>query len=231
LKLLECKMSENVELENNMTDDKTTVYIIRIDSLLKTLDTPQDYASIDATYLGTLSMVIALYGQNSAQHEFLLESRKTNQLVGSHGYEVHLSRLKEALIGCLQNTKQELEQGLIERLVSKVESEVIGDFVVLAKEQIDAGFKDVAAVLATAALEDVMKRKTKELELDVDDKSLDQVINALKSESFFEGAQKSVVSSYVQLRNAALHADWDKIKEPEVSSLIAFLESFLLEDF
>ena len=67
--------------------------------------------------------------------------------------------------------------------------------------------------------------------LNVQDKTLDTVINLLKAKGFLKGAQTSIVSSYVKLRNASMHADWDKIQESDVSSLIGFLEPFLLEHF
>jgi len=41
--------------------------------------------------------------------------------------------------------------------------------------------KDVAAVLACAALEDALKRVAIKNELDVDDKDMSEVINALKA--------------------------------------------------
>jgi hypothetical protein len=76
-----------------------------------------------------------------------------------------------------------------------------------------------------------LKRKAEELGLDVADKSLEDVINALKSKSFFRGAQTKIITSFVRLRNCAMHAEWKKIQETDVSSLIGFLEPFLLEHF
>ena len=101
----------------------------------------------------------------------------------------------------------------------------------LAKAELKEGFTQVAAVLASAALEGALKRKAEELELDVADKSLEDVINALKSKSFFKGAQTKIITSFVRLRNYAMHAEWNKIQEADVSSLIGFLEPFLLEHF
>lgn len=34
-----------------------------------------------------------------------------------------------------------------------------------------------------------------------------------------------------KLRNFALHAQWDKLTEPDVNSIIGFVEQFLLNKF
>jgi hypothetical protein len=101
----------------------------------------------------------------------------------------------------------------------------------LAKTELNASFVNVAAVLACAALEDALKRKANDLGLNTTGKTLDAIINALKAKSFFKGAQGPIVASFVKLRNAAMHADWDKISEADVKSLIGFMEPFLTEHF
>ena len=53
----------------------------------------------------------------------------------------------------------------------------------------------------------------------------------LKSQGFLKGPQASLVQSYVQLRNKAFHAEWDKIEKETVNSAISFTETFLLKHF
>ena len=60
---------------------------------------------------------------------------------------------------------------------------------------------------------------------------MSQVINALKSKGLVSGASKSLLDSMPRVRNAALHAEWDKISEPDVNSVIGFVERFLLINF
>ncbi len=66
--------------------------------------------------------------------------------------------------------------------------EVFGYFVRLAKQALDEGHKDVAAVLACAALEDALKRYATANELSVENSEMSQVIGALKSKSLVQGA-------------------------------------------
>ena len=60
---------------------------------------------------------------------------------------------------------------------------------------------------------------------------MSQVINALKSKGLVSGAQKSMLSAMLQIRNLAMHARWEKLAKPDVSGIIGFVEQFLLTTF
>jgi hypothetical protein len=214
-----------VELYSKRIDELTT----RVNDAQRLSD-ETDRSAVDAAYVGTLNVVQALYGPSSAQAKTLLEMHK---LSNTRGYStIWLTQsFASSLRGVLANTKEELEAGLISSIAEQAAGEVIGDLVALAREQLREGYKDVAAVLASAALEDAVKRKAAEQGINVQGKTLDSVINALKTKQFFTGAQAPIVASYVKLRNSAMHADWPKIQEADVSSLLGFLEPFLLKNF
>lgn len=211
-------------------------YRKRVDDLLEKLDDIDtiseqgDRETIDGSFMGALTIIESLYGGNSPQAKALFEAKKayTKTQYSSH-YE--LLSLGKSIKGSLLNIREELDAGLVRNIATEAVGVVIGDLVALAKEELKAGYTNVAAVLASAALEDALKRKAEELGLNVENKTLASVINSLKSQSFFKGAQVPIVSSYSKLRNAAMHADWDKIQEADISSLIGFLEPFLIEHF
>lgn len=136
-----------------------------------------------------------------------------------------------ALHAVFQSAKQDFEGGYVFNVELRVSGEVFGDFIALARQSLSEGHKDVAAVLACAALEDVLKRYASLNDLDTTDKGMAEIINALKAAGLVAGAQKSLLDAMPRLRNAALHADWAKIAEPDVSSVIAFVEQFLLSKF
>jgi hypothetical protein len=112
-----------------------------------------------------------------------------------------------------------------------IAGEVFGDFVRLARQSLSAGYKDVAAVLASAALEDALKKYAALNEIDVSNVTMQEVINALKQKGLIGGPQKALIDTMPKIRNAALHADWVKISESEVGSILGFVEQFLLTKF
>jgi hypothetical protein len=129
------------------------------------------------------------------------------------------------------SAKEDFEGGYVFNEELRVSGEVFGDFVALARRSLSEGQKDVAAVLACAALEDALKRYATIRGVAVADKPMQEVINALKSAGLVAGAQKSLLDVMPRVRNFAMHGDWAKISEPDVSSVLGFVEQFLLTKF
>lgn len=137
----------------------------------------------------------------------------------------------QALQGLFHSAKEAFEGGYVFDVERTVSGEIFGDFVVLAKQALAEGQKNVAAVLAAAALEDVLKRYARVNGLNVDDSAMNEVTGALKSKGLVSGARKSLLDAMPQFRNYAMHAEWEKVTEPEVNSVIGFVEQLLLTEF
>lgn len=177
-----------------------------------------------------ISIAHAVYGQNSLQmRELLAKAGKLREKNENPG--VMDKRIAIVLQGFLQNLASEVEAGLVSDVFTRGIGTAIADFVTLADEAIEAGQKDVAAVLASAALKDALKQKAELLGEDVAGKSLAETINALKANSFFQRPEAKIVASYVTLRNHAMHADWSRISGPDVASLVGFLKTFVVRHF
>jgi hypothetical protein len=136
----------------------------------------------------------------------------------------------ESLKAVFLSAKEDFEGGYVFNVELLVSGEIFGDFVNLARQSLQEGYKDVAAVLACAALEDSLKRFAKLQELDVEGKTLQTVVNALKSTGLIVG-QKNHLDLMVKIRNDVMHASWDKVSELEVQTVIGFVEQFLLKYF
>ena len=168
------------------------------------------------------NLIKAVFGDNSPHYENFIKSM---QECHGHTFEVDVLR------GVFASAKDDFDGGYVFNVELMVSGEVFGDFVMLAKQALSEGYKGVAAVLASAALEDALKRYATTSGLNVDGKSMTEVVNALKSQGMVAGAQKSLLDSMPKIRNYAMHADWDKISEPDVNSIIGFVEQFLLSHF
>jgi flagellar motor switch protein FliM len=92
--------------------------------------------------------------------------------------------LTDAVSGALGNLKQEVSGGLLTSVEHQVASDVLSDFVQLARQALDAGSdgaKNVAAVLAAAAFEDTLRRIAKEFAGVIGQDKLENVIGKLKT--------------------------------------------------
>lgn len=172
--------------------------------------------------LNLLRMVFGPDSSHSVQFENLIQSQ--------NGEGISPEQYNHAM-GAFLGAKTDYENDCYVSLDRKVSGEVFGDFVAAAKKALDEGNKDVAAVLACAALEDALKRLASANGLTVDGKEMAEVIAALKSKGAVSGAQKSVLETMPKTRNNAMHADWSKISAAEVGSVIGFTEQFLLQNF
>lgn len=168
------------------------------------------------------NLIRAVFGEGSPHYANFLQAFKD-----CSGYDYSVN----TLFGIFQAAKDDFEGGYVFNVDLRVSGEVFGDFVVLAKQALANGHKDVAAVLACAALEDALKRFAGANGIDTTDKTMQEVVNALKGAGLVSGAQKSLLDTMPRIRNIALHADWGKVSEPDVNSVIGFVEQFLLSKF
>jgi len=164
-----------------------------------------------------------VFGLESAHYSQLKKTIESNS-------SSYYSNAQKA-VGIFIAAKSDYEKGCYISLEKMVSGEVFGDFIAAAKKSLDEGNKDVAAVLACAALEDALKRFAKANSLNVDGKDMTEIIAALKSKGLVGGAQKSILETMPKTRNNAMHADWAKISVTEVGGVIGFTEQFLLLNF
>jgi hypothetical protein len=167
-------------------------------------------------------LIDACFGSNSVHKQ-----RFSEKYQSCNSYEETIRGLHAVFL----SAKADFEGGYLFNVEMTISGEIFGDFVSLARQSLSDGHKDVAAVLAAAALEDALKRYARANAILVDGMMMPEVINALKSKSLIGGAQKSLIDVMPKIRNAALHAEWSKITESEVGSILGFVEQFLLSKF
>jgi hypothetical protein len=202
----------------------------RIDELLRSEADRESYDVVGEVYSATLSIATQVYGGNSRQAETVAQLRE--DLNASKWTQDAKPRfLVKQCHGVLRSIASDLDAGRLGSLRLEFQGQVFADFVNAAKAAQAAGSKDVAAVLACAALEDTLKRYCDAQGLDVEDKEMSEVINALKAGGFVNATEGALLKGMVALRNRALHAEWAKVDAAAVSGVIAFVEEFLMRRF
>ncbi len=190
----------------------------------------RDGTSVDRTdfyawALSSLNLIKGALGRESP-HTAAFES----EFASLQNNYISTDRLN-SFRGLFLAAKSDFDAGLSfdsERLVA---AEVFGDIVVLAKAALAEGQHTVALVLSCAALEDALKRFAVLKGLDVTGKTMEDVVNALKSKGLIAGPQKALLAAIPRIRNAAMHADWEKLTPNDAGSVLGFVEQFLLTQF
>lgn len=168
------------------------------------------------------NLICAVFGEEAPHYKNFRAA-----YANCHGGKSDIAKLI-ALFRC---AKDDFEGGYVFNVELRISGEVFGDFVALARQSLSEGQKDVAAVLACAALEDAIKRLASANALPTDGKTMVELVNALKSAGLVSGAQKSLLDAMPRIRNMAMHAEWSKITEPDVSSVLGYVEQLLLSKF
>jgi uncharacterized protein YutE (UPF0331/DUF86 family) len=182
-------------------------------------------------YYGTISVIENVYGKNSSHIKELLLTNNKILAIKYKSVDGRDAQLLKSIIGILSNLNFEIENGLLTSLEKKVSKEILTDFISFSKEQFSKGDLNISSVLICAALEDSLKRIAEINGLDVERKSMAQVVNALKSKGLIQKSVSTLLGNYTELRNRVFHADWESIEKSEIGSLIGFTEQFVKDNF
>ena len=205
--------------------------LARIDELLALKwDGLQGYDVVGEVYAGTIALATQLWGASSPQLEAVKQLAADMQS-SSWDARGKAENVVRQCHGILRGYAADINADRLGSLRLEHQGQVFADLVNTAKAAVDGGAKDVAAVLAAAALEDTLKRFAEAKGLDVEDRELSDVINALKAAALLSAPQGALLKGMVPFRNKALHAEWSKVTEPEVSAVLAFVEEFLTRNF
>jgi hypothetical protein len=198
-----------------------------INELHDILEHNHDTRKLNQVFLNIMTIIESLYGKNDNRIKMLSELKAKFDIVPWNTERIGV--FNKTCAGFLDGIKKDIENNLILNVERQTIGSVVADIISLAKTSADENVKDVAAVLGSAALEDALKRYAKLNGVDADERAMTDVINLLKSKGLVKGPQASLLGGYVQTRNRAFHAQWDKLDLPEIKSLIYFTEQFILE--
>jgi hypothetical protein len=139
-----------------------------------------------------------------------------------------------AAIDALENLRGELALGLIRNLRLQMTGKVFADRIQVARTTLrepgDAA-KNVASVLAAASFEDVIRKMGATFAGSMGGDTLADVLSILKEKAVLTGPQVTTAQGYLTFRDTALHAEWNGIDRPTVSSVLAFIEELILKHF
>jgi len=174
-----------------------------------------------------ISFASAFYGPSSPHIEII--RRRAESISKEKGSAYPDILLYEFAAGCINNMAAEIKGGLTQRIRLGVVGEVLADLLSMAKEALSDKAVHVAAVLTAAAFEDLMRRLAQEKAGITSRIKLDQVLVELKDRGVLQGGEPGVAQSFLKFRNDSLHADWNNVRETQVSSCLGLLDSLIVK--
>jgi uncharacterized protein YutE (UPF0331/DUF86 family) len=133
------------------------------------------------------------------------------------------------MLGLLKGTKEEWDHGLLGRMEYIVAGATFDDFLDYADEYHKGNKKMESSVLASAVLEDTVKKIAQKNGLITEGKTLDPLIDELVKANVFTPVKAKRVRSFAGVRNHALHAEWDKFDNSDVGAMIKGIRELIEE--
>ena len=136
------------------------------------------------------------------------------------------------LAGALQSLREDYASGYTSTFEELVHADVFSDYLEMAQELLDTGYKDPAAVIAGITLEvHVGKLAARNGITLLDSKGAPKKADALNAELKKAGAyatsDQKQVTAWQGRRNDAAHGDWHKYDDKQVALMIEGIRDFV----
>ena len=130
------------------------------------------------------------------------------------------SKVLVQMLGLLIGAKDDWECGFLGKIEYIVSGATFDDFLDHAEDYHKGNKKVESSVLASAVLEDTVKKICNKNGIEPSGNSLDDLITKLAQAEILTQVKAKRVRSFAGVRNHALHAEWDKFDISDVGSLI-----------
>jgi hypothetical protein len=169
-----------------------------------------------------------LYGQDSEYRRSLDRVLKTEHFASMDQYN---SRHVSELVGILKGVQHDMKSGLLSDLRKLLQAEVFADFLEMAEHLLNEGYKDAAAVLLGAVLEDSLRKLSDANGLatvgaNAKPLTMEPLNVALAKKGVYGPLVQKQVTTWANLRNDAAHGHFDRYDEDQVKQMLLFVQKF-----
>jgi hypothetical protein len=134
----------------------------------------------------------------------------------------------DAGIAILSALHSDIENGYLRQTANIISAEVFSDFLEMARHLLDEGYKDPAASLTGAVLEDGLRRIARNNDITVTDRDdLNSLRDKCAGKKLFNNLVRQQITAWTTLRNSADHGKFDEYTSQQVGSMISDMRSFL----
>src|SRR5260370_15172456 len=131
-------------------------------------------------------------------------------------------------IELLRRLYSDVENGYLRKTVSIISAEVFGDFLEMGEHLLAEGYKDPAASLTGAVLEDGLRRIARNNNITVTDRDdLTSLRDKCVARQIFNNLVRQQITAWTTLRNSADHGKFGDYTAQQVGSMISDVRAFL----
>ena len=173
-------------------------------------------------------LIARLYGSDSHYFQTFKTATQVQDFNSMHSeYYHHVADV----VGIFKAVKHDIESGMLTNFRSLIQAEVFADFLDMAEHLHMESYKDAAAVLLGAVLEDSLRKVADATGVStLNSKGKPLTIDPLNIELAKKGVYNALVqkqiTSWANLRNDAAHGHFDKYDSAQVQQMLLFVQNF-----
>lgn len=173
-------------------------------------------------------LIVRLYGSDS---QYLINFRnvlatKNFTIMHSNYYE-HVSEF----CGILKGVQHDIKSGLLDDLRQLLQAEIFADFLEMGEHLLTEGYKDAAAVILGAVLEDSLRKLATSRGIPTTSPAgkaltIDPLNVALAKEKVYGPLVQKQITTWANLRNDAAHGHFTAYDAAQVKQMLLFVQKF-----
>jgi hypothetical protein len=173
-------------------------------------------------------LIRRLYGPSSQYQANLDRVLSTHNFSTMHSnWHRHVSEL----VGILKGVQSDVRTGMLDDLRNLLHAEVFADFLEMAEYLLDEGYKDPAAVLLGAVLEDSIRKLAVARSIETTTTNgrpltIEPLNAALAKAGAYGPLIQKQVTSWAHLRNDAAHGHFGKYDADQVRQMLLSVQKF-----
>ncbi|MDP9192782.1 MAG: hypothetical protein M3P06_13860 [Acidobacteriota bacterium] len=174
-------------------------------------------------------LIRRLYGPSSHYEEHLKRVIQNKYFTSLHsGNYEHVSEL----VGIVKGVQRDIQSGLLRDIRRLLQAEVFADFLDMAEHLLNEQYKDAAAVLIGATLEDSLRKLAASRSVSVTNATsgrpltIDPLNVALARDGAYNPLVQKQITSWANLRNDAAHGNFAAYDEQQVRHMLLFTQKF-----
>ena len=136
-----------------------------------------------------------------------------------------------SVVGVFKAVEHDIKSGMLANFRSLAQAEIFADFLEMAEHLHREKYKDAAAVLLGAVLEDSLRKIADVNGVDVLNSkgkplTIDPLNAALAKKGLYNALVQKQITSWANLRNDAAHGHFDKYDSAQVQQMLLFVQKF-----
>lgn len=173
-------------------------------------------------------MIRKLYGTDSQLFTNYNNALNTNNFYSIHSnWNAHISQM----LGIANTIKHEFEKGLLSNIRALLQADIFADFLEMGEYLLNEGYKDPAAVIIGAVLEDSLRKLCDKNGIATTKNNgkpltIEPLNTALANSNVYSKLVQKQITSWAHVRNKAAHSEYNEYDHKQVKMMLLFVQNF-----